>query len=200
MASILKSIFARKPKIKKILCLPRPLRQLIQDYLPYEEALLVYTYLENIPPKRPIFHLDQADFLSNLKKEEKSPTGHSTYYIEHKEGVRMTADYLRALFALDESYKFFYQCPNCKEYFLLEFDSNVKYCKGLNIKGWGLYTSTRYENYKLCYCRIPAMKEYFRKNREKVEIKRQTLTMHDDWWKEMYYYAAAGKEIKDSMF
>jgi hypothetical protein len=185
MLSKIRCIPARKPETKRILCLPPVLRQLIQDYLQYEEALVVYTYLETKPATRPIFHLDQADFLSKLEKEQGSPTGHSTYYIEHKEGVRMTEKYLKALFALDQNYKFYWQCPICLNYVLLEFNKNIVIDMGLNVKGWSLYSSSGYRNHQLCNCRI-AIEEKARRNREKVEIRRETITMTNRKWNEIY--------------
>ena len=111
----------------------------------------------------------------------------------------MTEDYLRALFDLDRNYKFYLQCCACFNWVLLEFDRNVKFCKGLNVKGWSLYSICEYRDHQLCYCRIAEMKKEAEKNRYEVKIKRQTLTMHNWRWNEIYNHGMKKYNSKEKL-
>src|ERR1700753_2461038 len=134
-----------------IFCLYTPLRKLIQDYLQYEEASKIFEYLTQISPQRPIFHLDQSNLFSKLDETKEWRTGHNCYYIEHKDGVRISRDHLKNFYKLDKYYKFYWRCLLCKVWNLFQFiDLSYGPFKDPYIKIWTIHNFGDYFNSSLC--------------------------------------------------
>ena len=102
--------------------LPLSLLEIVQSYLQYKEALLVYNFFNTSIPERPIIHLDKPILLYDLKetKIDYLATGHEFWYIEHKDSFSLKEEDVHNIHYLQKYYSFYWQCPLCLKYTLIE--------------------------------------------------------------------------------
>lgn len=148
--------------------LPLPLKEIVQAYLQYNEALIIYNFFKTSTPIRPILHLDKLILLydSNNVKDFLA-TGHEVWYLEHKDPYNLEEGDIRNINHMSKYYTFYWQCPLCRKYTLIETINHLE--KEIRIRGHIISNGKR-ATYYLCSCGIACGKkdlenrDFWRKN------------------------------------
>ncbi len=134
----------------------------------------IFVYLKNSEPIKPGLYLDNTKCLSTLEENKMSKTGHDIYYILNS-NVRIDIDHFKVLFRLNKYYKFYWECPCCKEFVSLLFDDSLY----IYLSGWCISTEAGININSLCYCQIEEIKIQSERNKEKFEIDKVILCVDD---------------------